>query len=328
MLKVLIAEDDDIMAGMLENILVRNGYVVCGTARTVDGAVALCERHKPDLAVLDVRLADGGYGTEIVARLNGESRPGILYATSNTEHITLAGASGDACLSKPFCTTDIVWALEIVQQLVTTGTAESPFPMGFHVLQGASRTATTPAPAGSKSGDAFKQLRERQATLARFWNFALFVGGMDDVLTEAAHICAKGLNVPFSSVWRYRPAQSNLIMTAGAGWPETVIGRVIAEADASSPPGQAFTTEDPVISVDLSKDMRFALPPFYNQQGIISSLDVIIKADGKPYGVLAIASPVQHNFDQDDINFLTAVASVLAAAVKKFKLRWPPIGPF
>ncbi len=68
---VMIAEDDLYMADMLEEVLVDSGYDVCGIASTVDKAVELGERHKPDLAILDIRLAGGGLGTEIPARLKG-----------------------------------------------------------------------------------------------------------------------------------------------------------------------------------------------------------------------------------------------------------------
>jgi hypothetical protein len=51
----MIAEDDLFMADLLEDLLAENRYDVCGIARTVDGAIALCGLHKPALAVLDVR---------------------------------------------------------------------------------------------------------------------------------------------------------------------------------------------------------------------------------------------------------------------------------
>ena len=63
MAKIMIAEDDLLMADMLEDVLVGGGYEVCGIARTVDEAVKLGKRHQPDLAILDIRLAGGGrYG--------------------------------------------------------------------------------------------------------------------------------------------------------------------------------------------------------------------------------------------------------------------------
>jgi two-component system, response regulator PdtaR len=60
MAKIMIAEDDLLMADMLEDVLVGGGYEVCGIARTVDEAVKLGKRHQPDLAILDIRLAGGG----------------------------------------------------------------------------------------------------------------------------------------------------------------------------------------------------------------------------------------------------------------------------
>jgi CheY-like chemotaxis protein len=136
MAKVLIAEDDLVIAAMLEELVVDGGYEVCGIARTVHEAVALDERHKPDLAIIDVRLADGGLGTDVSARLTRNGRPGILYTTgnSNTAQFGLTKADGEACLSKPYRPFDVVRALKIVEEIVTTGEASPPFPDGFRLL--------------------------------------------------------------------------------------------------------------------------------------------------------------------------------------------------
>jgi DNA-binding response OmpR family regulator len=96
MLKVLIAEDDMMIADMIEYSLIDGGYDVCGIARTVAEGIALGRQHKPDLAVLDLRLADGGLGTEIAADLAPLSRLGILYVTGNTSQVLLT--AGDACV--------------------------------------------------------------------------------------------------------------------------------------------------------------------------------------------------------------------------------------
>jgi two-component sensor histidine kinase len=98
-----------------------------------------------------------------------------------------------------------------------------------------------------------------------------------------------------------------------------VIGRVVSRADASSPQGRAFITGEPVICGDLNKDATFVLPSFYAEHGIISTVDVIIKREGVPYGVLEIDSPVQHDYNKHDIDFLTGFANVLAEAVDTSK---------
>jgi two-component system, response regulator PdtaR len=140
MLKVLIAEDDLMLADMTEELLVEFGYEVCGIARTVAEGVALGRLHKPDLALLDMRLADGGLGTEIAAQLRSPGRLGVLFATGNASHVMRDGAKGDACIVKPYGSDDLVRALEIVSELVATGTASPPFPRGFALLPGATIT--------------------------------------------------------------------------------------------------------------------------------------------------------------------------------------------
>jgi DNA-binding response OmpR family regulator len=132
MLKVLIVEDDLMLADFSEEILVERGYEVTGIARTVAEAVALARHAVPDLVVLDLRLADGGLGTEVAAQLQPLCRPGILYVTGNMSQVALT--HGDACLAKPYRAADLVRGLEIVAEIAATGKAQPPFPLGFQLL--------------------------------------------------------------------------------------------------------------------------------------------------------------------------------------------------
>jgi DNA-binding response OmpR family regulator len=134
MLKVLIAEDELMIADLLEETLILSGYEVCGIARTVDEAVALAKLHKPELAVLDVRLARGDRGPEIARRL-GRGTLGILYATGeDARYSTLTLADGSASITKPYRVEDVAHALVIVREIMTLGTATPPFPLGFRLL--------------------------------------------------------------------------------------------------------------------------------------------------------------------------------------------------
>jgi DNA-binding response OmpR family regulator len=138
MLKVLIAEDQLMIAELLEDVLTESGYDVCGIAGTVDEALALVTLHKPDLAVLDVQLARGDRSPEIVRRLNGRDRFGVLYTTGeDARSSTLTRADGEASIRKPYLAEDLVRALEIVREMATGGTASPPFPPGFRLLSAA-----------------------------------------------------------------------------------------------------------------------------------------------------------------------------------------------
>lgn len=141
MLKVLIAEDELMIADMIEELLIGHGYEVCGIGRTVGEAVALGLLHSPDLAVIDYRLADGGYGTEIGPQLRSLHRLGILYASGNVADVVRNATSGYACLAKPYSPADLLRGLEIVAGIAATGTALAPFPYGFQLLRPAPSTA-------------------------------------------------------------------------------------------------------------------------------------------------------------------------------------------
>jgi CheY-like chemotaxis protein len=132
MLKVMIVEDDLMLADFAEEMLVEQGYGVSGIARTVADALALAQHSRPDLVLLDLRLADGGLGTEVAAQLRQLGRPGILYVTGNMSQVALT--DGDACLAKPYRSIDLIRGLQIVAEIVATGKAEPPFPQGFQLL--------------------------------------------------------------------------------------------------------------------------------------------------------------------------------------------------
>jgi len=161
-----------------------------------------------------------------------------------------------------------------------------------------------------------QKLLRQQAAIAQFGSFALRQRDLSKILAEAVRVCADGLNAPFSKVCQYRAKQNDLLIVAGYGWQDGVVGDVVSRADLSSPQGRAFTTGQPSICDDLQTGPYSDLPPFYAAHGIISIIDVIIKGtDEQPYGILEIDNNRRHDYDQHDINFLTGFANVLAEAV-------------
>jgi two-component sensor histidine kinase len=160
------------------------------------------------------------------------------------------------------------------------------------------------------------RLLQQQAALAAFGSFAFRETDLQKTLTEAARICAGSFNVPFCKVCRYRANENDLLVVAGCGWQPNVIGHVISRADESTPQGRAYVTSGPVIIRNIRESNDLILPDFYAQHGIISTIDIVIKGlDGPAYGVLEVDSPVETTYDENDINFLTGFANVLAEAV-------------
>lgn len=84
---VLLIEDEFLIAMETEAILTANGYTVVGIAASVDKAMQLLDRLRPDVAVLDANLR--GYSVRPVAkRLKALAVPFVLasaYSFDNTE---------------------------------------------------------------------------------------------------------------------------------------------------------------------------------------------------------------------------------------------------
>jgi signal transduction histidine kinase len=161
-----------------------------------------------------------------------------------------------------------------------------------------------------------QKLLRQQAAIARFGGFALREPDLTKILTEAARACADALGMPFSQVWQYRAENNDLIVVAGHGCGDEVIGHVVSCAVMGSPQGRAFTTGETSIVGDLQNRNDCELPPFYAAHGIVSIIDVIIKdGDDQSYGILEVGADRPRDYDRDDTDFLTGFADVLAEAV-------------
>jgi DNA-directed RNA polymerase specialized sigma24 family protein len=103
--KILIIEDEPIIAMDLETIVEDLGHRVVGVARARRQAVALAAERKPELIMADIQLADGSSGLEAVNEiLTGASRP-VVFITAHPDKYLSAIANRPEpafLLSKPF----------------------------------------------------------------------------------------------------------------------------------------------------------------------------------------------------------------------------------
>ena len=112
---VVIAEDEALIRLDLREMLEEEGYQVAAEAADGESAVALVLEHRPDLAVLDVKMPrlDGISAAEQIAA--ARAAPVVmLTAFSQRELVERARAAGAmAYLVKPFTKADLVPAIEM-----------------------------------------------------------------------------------------------------------------------------------------------------------------------------------------------------------------------
>ena len=81
-MKVLVVEDEPLLAMLLEESLVELGHEVAGSAATVDQAMAALDSGEVDFALLDYTLADETNAGPVAARLRGQAIP-FVYLTGH-----------------------------------------------------------------------------------------------------------------------------------------------------------------------------------------------------------------------------------------------------
>src|SRR5579885_149144 len=90
---------------------------------------------------------------------------------------------------------------------------------------------------GSDGGDEARRHRE---IIAAFGIKALQGGDLDVLLTEACQHVSNGLGVEHARSLEYRAESDDVLVRAGIGWAEGVVGRATLGTDMASPPGRAF----------------------------------------------------------------------------------------
>lgn len=161
-------------------------------------------------------------------------------------------------------------------------------------------------------------LRLRHRTLiADLGTAALKSRELDPLLQEAARLVAEGMGTQFCKILEYRPEKRTLLVRAGVGWREGVVGHAELEADTGSPAGFALQTGLPVISNNLSAETRFRTPQLLVEHGIERAMNVIIRGDDRPFGVLEADSQRAGIFVEDDIAFLQAAANLVGVAIER-----------
>jgi two-component sensor histidine kinase len=170
------------------------------------------------------------------------------------------------------------------------------------------------------AGDAEERLREERAQFADFGQLAVEGAELDGLLQQAAAEAARSLGVSHVKVLQYLPDEKRLLVRAGVGWSEGVVGQARIGADIQSPAGYALQTGRPVISNELHKEERFRLPELLRQHGVKSAANVIIKTKENIFGVLEADSREPRTFEEHDLKFLQGYATLLAFAIEQARL--------
>lgn len=115
-LKILIVEDELVIAEDLKEILEELGYEVCGIAISSREALALIDEKSPDLALLDIQIKGGKDGIVLAAEINENYHLPFIMLTSHADIHTINRAkevNPYGYLVKPFNEKEILAGIEL-----------------------------------------------------------------------------------------------------------------------------------------------------------------------------------------------------------------------
>jgi DNA-binding NarL/FixJ family response regulator len=103
--RILVVEDDFLVASEMEMALHAAGYTVVGLAASADEAIALAKTGRPDLAVIDIRLHGTRDGVDTALVLFRDHAIPCIFATAHADEAVrarAAAASPRGWLQKPY----------------------------------------------------------------------------------------------------------------------------------------------------------------------------------------------------------------------------------
>ena len=121
--RILIIEDEPIIAMDIESIVLELGHSSVGIADTREIAVKMAEEERPDLILSDIQLADGSSGVDAANEILAKFDVPIIFITAFPERL-LTGTRPEPTflITKPFKRAAVQAA---VSQALFFGTAES-----------------------------------------------------------------------------------------------------------------------------------------------------------------------------------------------------------
>lgn len=99
-LNVLIVEDEALVAWLLEDALAYSGHCPAGVAETMAEALSLADERRPDVALCDLRLADGDDGAAVADALARRGIPCLFVSVNRPARAVHALVMG--WIRKPF----------------------------------------------------------------------------------------------------------------------------------------------------------------------------------------------------------------------------------
>ena len=162
-----------------------------------------------------------------------------------------------------------------------------------------------------------EQLRliaQQRAALSELGQRAISELRLETLLTESLNTVSRTLSINFCEVFELRPIDEQLLLKAGIGWPNALIGHATINNGAFLNSELSSTPDTPELQILVNQIGELAAGQKFELSG---GMAAVIPSLGRPYGVLVAHTTLKRTFSSRDHSFLRGVAEILGAVVEK-----------
>jgi GAF domain-containing protein len=167
--------------------------------------------------------------------------------------------------------------------------------------------ALQPISAADEVLDVLERLRQLAASSSSEQQF----------LNMAIRAVCNTLTVPLGKVLEVDSQGEFLLIRAGVGWREGVVGFARVPAKPTSQAGLTLALREPVMFDDLRGTRRFTDALILRSHGVVSSLSIALCTEDRIIGVLSVHSLHRRDFSSKESRFLTDAAAIIAEALSR-----------
>src|SRR5438128_2645454 len=142
---------------------------------------------------------------------------------------------------------------------------------------------------------------------------------LEPVLQSIVRSTAEAMQVKACALRLLDPRTGQLQLGAFYGLSRGYLAKGPIEVERSPIDSEALRGA-PVIIPDVSTDRRFQYQEAAQREGLVSVLCVPLEVHGKAIGVMRVYTSEQTTFHEDDIQFMTVLASLAALAIENASL--------
>jgi two-component sensor histidine kinase len=168
----------------------------------------------------------------------------------------------------------------------------------------------------TSEGGVLEKIRRHVRILVDIGRLAGENADLNRFLDQAVVQIARAVEIHHVKILQYRPRTSDLLLVAGVGWKEGVVGTATLSADLRSPPGRTYQTAEPVSIKNFAEQEEYVHSDLLKEHGIISLTNVPVLINGAAWGVLEVDSTTPRDFTEDTTDFLTAAAALIGTVLR------------